>query len=114
MQILKNKNVKSKFSNSEYSQTIGYFGQTRLLGFDFIENDNVELWVARVVSGDTIELKELKFIKTRDKYLPSKKIDIYITNTVNGDIKLTDFKALQSHSILESIPKELLNYVDTI
>ena len=114
MQILKNKNLKSKFNNSGYSQTIGYFGQTRLLGFEFIEDNNRELWVAKVVNNNIIEFKELKFIKTRDEFLPSKKIEIYILNTIHGDVKLTDFKAMQSHSILETIPKELITYVDNI
>lgn len=114
MQILKNMDLKSNFNKSEYSKTIGYFGKTRLLGFEYIKDSCSELWMAKVIDDNKISLKELKFIKTKDALLPSKKIDIYILNTTHGDVKLTDFKATQTYSILETIPDELMNYIDLI
>lgn len=73
MQILKNMDLKSKFNNSEYSKTIGYFGKTRLLGFEYIQDSCSELWMAKVVDDNEVSLKELKFVKTKDEFLPSKK-----------------------------------------
>lgn len=94
--------------------TLGYFGNTKLLGFNCLENEESYTWYAIIENKKKVEHKLLKFIKIRDEYMPYKKIDIVITNTISGDLKLTEFKPLKTHSILEIIPQELLNFIDSL
>lgn len=115
MQIVKNMGSKNKREKVTFNKSLGHLGSIRLLGFEFFEDNSSKLWKAKLLTKhNKIEYKELKFVRKYDFHTLSKKIDIYILDTESGDVKLTDFKALSTNSILETIPQELITYIDAI
>lgn len=93
---------------------LGYFGNLRLLGYEKLEDENNELWTAILMYDGKLERKLLKFEKRYDAYLPYKTIQIIVENTSCGDIYITDFKPLLNHSMLETLPQELLKFIKNI
>lgn len=109
MQIIKN-----NFHELDEVSTIAYCGNLKLLGFEKICQENINMWVALIKLKNITYYKTLKFIRYRDKTLPNVKYSIIIENTVLGDIDLVNFKPTATYSILEIIPQDLLEHLDNI
>lgn len=99
--------VKQPIMYKKEQTVLGYYNNVRLL--DFVYRNNC--WYAELLT-DRVELKPLKFIKRLDRVIGLVKIEIYVPDTPFGDLSIYDFKALKTNSILETIPEELIMFIE--
>lgn len=113
MKIVNNLGAKDSSIKKRYIESLGYLGNMRLLSFEKHIDSRSEIWKAKILSSKKIiEYKDLKFYRENDFPNLSTKIKVVILDTENGDVELTDFKSLKTYSILETIPSELLAFLN--
>lgn len=107
MQIIEGLSTYNKEKETEYIESIGYFKNLRLMNYSCHKN----YWCVMLEHNGKINPYDIKFVRQRDSVIPLTKYNIIVENTPFGDINLSEFKSLKNYSILETIPKNLVEYI---